>query len=109
MSTLNKGFQRQIPTEGVAVALLAVAGAWLAAAALFVAEHGWRPVGPDLDLAGALIVMILPSICFGGGLIVADARKRAPLTRLQRCALAAIILPVTLGTVLACWIVKGMI
>jgi hypothetical protein len=53
-----------------------------------------------------IMVMVSPASCFACGMIMLGARRQVRLSRLQRCALLAALLPVTLGTVLAVWTVK---
>ncbi len=50
-----------------------------------------------------LMVMLAPAICFAFGMILAGTHSR--LSRLDGCALAAGLCPVTLGTFLAVWAV----
>ncbi len=55
-----------------------------------------------------LTVMVSPAICFASGMILMGAAKQAPFSWLERCALMAGLLPVTLGTVLAALAVKAL-
>ena len=56
-----------------------------------------------------LTMLVTPAICFGGGMILVDSRKRAPLTLIDWWALVAIFLPVTLGTLLSFWAIKALL
>jgi len=53
-----------------------------------------------------LVVVVTPAVCFAGGLILVSARKDSRFTVVEWWALAAIFLPVTVGTVLSVWVVK---
>lgn len=49
---------------------------------------------------------VTPAICFAGAMLLIDARKRSPFGLVEWWALAATLLPVTVGSLLSFWIVK---
>ena len=51
-------------------------------------------------------MMVTPAMCFAGGMILVNARKPFQFTLIESWALAAIFLPVTVGTLLCFWAVK---
>jgi hypothetical protein len=53
-----------------------------------------------------LTVTLTPAICFAGGMILVDARRRCQLGKIEWWALAAALLPVTLGSLLSYWAVR---
>ncbi len=55
-----------------------------------------------------LAVMVTPAVCFAGGMILVDARKHSRFTPIEWWALVAIFLPVTAGTWLSFWAVRGL-
>jgi len=55
-----------------------------------------------------LAVVVTPAVCFAGSMILFDARKHSRFTLIEWWALVAIFLPVTVGTLLSVWAVKGL-
>ncbi|MGH7971471.1 MAG: hypothetical protein ACREIC_22360 [Limisphaerales bacterium] len=67
------------------------------------------PQWSGTPLLWILIVMVTPAICFAGGMIVVDARRHSEFMLIDWWALAAIFLPVTVGTLLSFWAVKVLL
>jgi thiosulfate reductase cytochrome b subunit len=108
MSTTSSAAGHQVSTEAVSIALLVVSAVWLVSVAVYYATSGFRVNWSATPLFWMLLVMVTPSICFSAGLILKDARKRSPFSRLTWCAVAAGVLPMTFGTGLAVWAMKGL-
>jgi uncharacterized membrane protein len=53
-----------------------------------------------------LVAMVTPSICFGIGFVLVNTCQQSQLSWFDRCALVAAFFPVTLGSLLAIWVVK---
>jgi hypothetical protein len=94
--------------RAVSIALIICSGLWLASAFVYYVTSSFKSDWSTTPLLWMLTVMLTPAICFSGVLILSDARKRSQSSRLEWCALAVAILPVTFGTLLAVWAVKGL-
>jgi hypothetical protein len=109
MHTSRHTLGRNITTPVVSLATIFCSLLWLVSAGVYYANSGFRADWSATPLLWMLVVMVTPSVCFSGGLILLDARKRHAFSRLDRCALAAIILPVTFGTFLSVWAAKDLL
>src|SRR5882724_700607 len=107
MKTTLGAVQYRISTEAVSIALLVVSAVWLVSVGAYYVTSGFRANWSATPLFWMLLLMVTPSICFCAGLILRDAHKRSPFSQLTWCAVAAGVLPVTLGTGFAFWAVKG--
>jgi hypothetical protein len=106
MKTIQSLVQSRIPTSAVAIAALISSTAWCLGAAIYCATTAWRHDWSATPLGWMLVVLVTPPVCFASGLLLVDARKHSRFSPFERYALAAIALPVTLGTLLAVWAVK---
>ncbi len=107
MSTMQSVVRQRISRSLVSIALLAGSTAWLVAACAYYATGASKADWSATPLFWMLTVMVSPAICFASGMILMAA-KHAPFSWLERCALMAGLLPVTLGTVLAALAVKAL-
>jgi hypothetical protein len=108
MSTFQCIVRYRVSPGTVSVALLGFSTVWLIGAVAYLQSSDFGKESAATPLLWALIVMVTPAICFSGSLILIDARTDSGYARLRWCALAAAFLPVTLGTLLACWVVRVM-
>lgn len=84
----------------LSIALVASSALWLVSAGVFYANNlaaDWSRA----PLLWMLMLMITPPICFAVGIDLVNTRKQSRLSRFDWCALAAGVLPVTLGSFLA--------
>lgn len=108
MSTTNGIRRDPISTTALSIALILCSGIWQVAACIYYATSGFRSDWSATPLFWMLAVIVTPAVCFAGGMILCEARKRSRFTLIQWWALAAIFLPVTLGTLLSVWAVRGL-
>ena len=108
MSTIHNVIRNRLSSLAVSVALLIGSGLWCLAVGACYATSGFRDDWSATPLFRMLMVMVTPAICFGGGIILRDARKQSRFSRLEWCALAAAFFPVTLGTLLVVWVVRAL-
>jgi hypothetical protein len=106
MSTTHCILRNQVSRVTVAVALIVCSGLWHAAACEYFATSGFKVDWSRTPLFWMLTVVLTPTICFAGGMILVELRKQQPFTLMEWWALAAAFLPVTLGTLLSIWAVK---
>jgi len=106
MSTTHNILRNQVSRAALSVALIVCSGLWLVAACQYYATSGLRVDWSATPLFWMLTVVITPTICFAGCLILVDQRKRQPFSLIEWWALMAAFLPVTLGTLLSVWAVK---
>jgi hypothetical protein len=109
MSTTPNLLRQRVSTAALALALIICAGLWLASAGVYYATSGFSGEWSATPLWWLLTALVTPAMCFAGGLMLVAARKPAQFSRLEWCGLAAIFLPVTVGTGLALWAVKGLL
>jgi len=107
MSTIHDIRRNQVSSAAISVALIACSGLWLVAVCEYYATSGFKADWSATPLFWMLAVLMTPTICFAGCMILVDLlRKRQAFTLMQRWALAAALLPVTLGSLLSVWAVK---
>ena len=97
-----------IPTAAVSIALLCASIIWLVSASVYYTTSAFSLNWAATPLPWVAVVILMPSICFATSLILVDLRKRAPLSRLDWCALGVAGLPVLVGTLLSIWAVVGL-
>lgn len=106
MSSINRMIRNGGFATGVPVALVVCSSLWLASACEYYATSGLRLDWSATPLPWTLATVITPAICFSGCIILLDWRKRREPTLIERWALVAAFLPVTLGSLLSFWIVR---
>jgi hypothetical protein len=108
MSAIHNVPRNEVSKAALSVALIACSGLWLAAACEYYATSGLKVDWSATPLFWMLAVLITPTICFAGCMILVGQHKhrRQELTLIQWWALAAAFLPVTLGSLLSVWAVK---
>lgn len=74
----------------------------------YFATSGFKADWSATPLIWMLAVVLTPAICFSGGMILWDQRKRRALGLIESWALLAVFLPVTLGTLLSVWAVRAL-
>lgn len=109
MSISRGAVRYEISTSAVSIGLLICSAGWLAGVRVYYVTSGFKSDWSATPLFWMLIVTVAPAICFSGVLILLDQERRSRLSPLDCCALAAASLPITLGTVLAFWAVKGLL
>lgn len=92
----------------VSSALVTCSAVWFSGAWVWYATSAFRDDGVALPLIWRLMLMVTPAVCFCFGAVLAGSRHHSGFSRLDWCALGAAVLPVTLGTGVAVWLVKGM-
>lgn len=95
-----------ILTRALSVALLVCSALWLAGAGVYYAMSGFQHTWSATPAFWMMIVTVAPAICFTIGGILLNSRPSSGFSWLDRCALMAAFLPVTLGSILAIWVVK---
>jgi len=106
MTSTNCGIRKEVNATGVPVAVVTCSSLWLASACEYYATSGLRLDWSATPLPWTLAAVITPAICFGGCMILLDWRRRREPTLIERWALGAAFLPVTLGSLLSVWIVR---
>ena len=96
----------RVSTSALSIALIAFSALWHLSACIYFATSGFRTDWSATPLLWMLTVTLTPAICFAGGMILVDARKHRQLGMIEWWALAAALLPVTLGSLLSIWAVK---
>lgn len=109
MSTTQNILRNQVSRAAVSVALIVCSGMWLAAACEYFATSGFKVDWSATPLFWMLTVVVTPTICFAGCMILAEQRKLRRFTLVEWWALTAALLPVTLGTLLSVWAVKVLL
>ena len=106
MNTTQNVIHKQVSSSALSVALLICSLGWAASVGVWYATSGFKHDWSATPLFWMLILMVTPAICFSIVLILMDRRKHLRFSQLNRWALAAAFVPVTVGTVLAFWAVK---
>jgi hypothetical protein len=108
MGTTHNILRNRVSRPTVSVALIVCSGLWLAAACEYYGASGLKVDWSATPLFWMLAVVIMPTICFSGCMILAGPGegKREPFDLIEWWALAAAFLPVTLGSLLSVWAVK---
>lgn len=109
MNTVNDLPQKRISPKAVSIAMILCSGIWQVSACVYYSTSGFRSDWSATPLLWMLAVIVTPAVCFSGGMILFDARKHSRFTTLEWWALAAIFLPVTLGTLLSVWAMKVLL
>lgn len=99
----------RVATSAVSIAMITCSVLWHASACIYYATSGFRDDWSATPLLWILSTIVTPAICFGGGMILVDSRKHASFALMEWWALAAIFLPVTMGTLLSFWAIKGLL
>src|SRR3569833_307801 len=99
----------RVSTSALSIALIACSALWHLSACIYFATSGFRSDWSATPLLWMLTVPVTPAICFAGGLVLVDARKRCQLGKIEWWALAAALLPVTLGSFLSFWAVRVLL
>lgn len=97
--------RKQISTKALSIALIICSGLWQISACIYYLTSGLRTDWSGTPLPWMLAVIATPAVCFAGGMILVEARKHSRLAALERWAMAAIFMPVTMGTLLSVWAV----
>ena len=100
--------RNRVSTSALSIALISCSGLWHASACVYFATSGFRADWSATPLFWMLTVMVTPAICFAGGMILVDGRKHSQFSLTEWWGLTAIFLPVTVGTLLSVWAVKGL-
>ena len=97
-----------VSKSALSMVLLILSGLWLVAVCEYYATSALKADWSATPLFWMLAVMITPAICFSGCMILVDWRKREQraFTPMEWWALAAAVLPVTLGSLLSVWAVR---
>lgn len=84
---------------------------WLVAACEYFGTSGSNADWSGTPILWVMLVVICPAVCFCGGMILVDGslRKARGLSLLDHWALVAALMPVTLGSLLSAWAVRGLI
>jgi hypothetical protein len=101
--------RNRVSTPALSIALIFCSGLWQVSACIYSSTsglHGDWSATPSLWM---LAVVVTPAVCFAGGMILFDARKYSRFSVIEWWALAAIFLPVTVGTLLSVWAIKGLL
>ena len=107
MNTTDDAILRgRVSTSALSLALIACSALWHLSACIYFATSGFRSDWSATPLLWMLTVTLTPAICFAGGMILVDARKRWQFAMIEWWALAATLLPVTLGSLLSFWAVR---
>jgi len=101
--------RKRVSTSALSIALIICSGLWQVSACIYYLTNGLRDDWSATPLLWMLAVVVTPAVCFAGGLILVDARKDSRFTVIEWWALAAIFLPVTVGTLLSVWAVKVLL
>ncbi|HWI58405.1 MAG TPA: hypothetical protein VNZ22_14365 [Bacillota bacterium] len=107
MNTTQNLVRTRIAPSAVAIALLVCSAVWLVSAYVYFATSAFRSHWSATPLVWMLILLVAPAMCCAMGIILVKAPRPARASRFYWYALGAASLPVTLGTVLAVWAVKG--
>jgi hypothetical protein len=90
----------------LSVALLICSGVWLVSACACYATSASKDGWTGTPLFWMLTLMVTPSICFTIGVMLVDSRQQLRLSWFDWCSLLAAFFPITLGSLLAVWVVK---
>ena len=108
MNPINDIPRKRISPTALSIALIICSGIWQVSACIYYSTSGLRSDWSATPLLWMLAVIVTPAICCAGGLIMFEARKQSRFTVIEWWAMVAIFLPVTLGTLLSVWAVKGL-
>lgn len=106
MNAINGISRKRVSTQALSIALIICSGLWVVSACIYYSTSGFRGDWSATPLLWMLAVIATPAVCFAGGMILFDARKHSRFTVIEWWALAAIFLPVTVGTLLSVLAVK---
>ncbi len=109
MSTTHNIVHNQVSRRALSVVLIVCSGLWLAAVCEYYATSGLKLDWSATPLLWMLTVVVTPAVCFAGCMILANIRNHQRFTLIEWWALAAVFLPVTLGTLLSAWAVKVLL
>ena len=109
VSTTNNILRKQVSGAALSVTLIVCSGLWHIAACHYYASSGFKVDWSATPMFWMLTVVMTPAICFAGCMILVDQRKRRQFAPMERWALTAAFLPVTLGTLLSVWAVKVLL
>jgi hypothetical protein len=109
MSNTHRLSTIRISTPALSIALLVCSGLWFASASAYYATSAFKADWSATPLPWMLLLMVTPAVCFSIGIILVDTRKHSRFSRLVWGALLAGLLPVSLGTGLTFWAVKGLL
>ena len=101
--------QIQISTSAVSLAMMVCSALWLASVGACYAACGFKNDWSATPLVWMLMLIVMPTICFCGWIILADANRRSRLSQLNWWALGVSFFPVTIGTGLTVWAVKALL
>lgn len=96
----------RVSKSALSVALLAGSALWCVGSLEYYATSALKNDWSATPLVWMLIIMVTPAVCFAIGMILVDTRKHSRFSRLDWCALFAALFPVTLGTLLAGWVIR---
>jgi hypothetical protein len=108
MNEKNGLIRNGVSSSALPIGLLLCSAAWLVSAGAYYATSGFRNDWSATPLFCMLTVMVTPAISFAISMMIWGARQHSRFSPLESYALAAAVLPVTLGTVLAVWAVAGL-
>jgi len=97
-----------VSTSALSIALLICSGFWLASACAYYATSAFKADWSATPLFWMLMLLVTPAVCFSIGIILVDTRKHSRFSGLVWFALLSALLPVSLGTLLTVWAVKGL-
>ena len=106
MHTKHELGNPRLALSTVSIASIVCSAIWYLSACVYYQINALRSDWSATPLVWILAVILTPALCFAGGVIVVDARRRQQLSLLDWWALAAAFLPVTFGTLLAVWATK---
>lgn len=106
MHTKDEFGRQPLALSTVSIASIVCSSIWYISACVYYQANALRNDWSATSLVWMLAVIVTPAVCFTGGMILVDARRRQQLSLLDWWALAAAFLPVTLGTLLAVWATK---
>ena len=99
----------EVPHSALSFALLVFSGIWFLSAYQYYATSHFRLDWSSTPLPWMCLAVLTPSICFCICIILADHARRARLSQLDMGALVVGFCPITLGSVLAFWAVRGLL
>lgn len=109
MNNTNAILRKRVSTAAVSIVLIICSALWHVSACIYYSTSGLRSDWSATPLVWMLTLMITPALCFGGAMILVDARKHSRFTLIEWWAMMAVFLPVTAGTLLSVWAVKGLL
>ena len=95
--------------DQLSLALIALSVVWHVSACAYFATSGLKADWSGTPQLWTLVAAVAPAVCFAGGMILVDARKRCQFGPVQWWALVALFLPVTVGSLLSFWIVRVLL